>query len=154
MNPVDALIELLDRLGANRGAPVLVSDDELRQWPPEVVKAMRSQRLIAKASPASSAVCPGCERECVMPVHTVSPAQGGAASFIVCDKRDDTNRVPVSAWQLIQWRCGADLVCGFIVACLGLHRSERHSTSADLLEIGVATGEKRSQMICLQVNGE
>ena len=74
MKPEDALIELLDRVGANQGAAVLVNDDELRQWPSEAVKAMQSQRLVAKARPAGSAICPGCEQQCVMPVHTVPAA--------------------------------------------------------------------------------
>ena len=118
MKPVDTLIELLDRVGANQGATVLVNDNELRQWPSEVVKAMQSQRLVTKARPASSAICPGCELQCVMPVHNMPAAEGSAVSFIVCDKRSDTNRVPVSASRLTQWQCNAELVCGFIAACL------------------------------------
>jgi hypothetical protein len=153
MKPVDALIELLDRVGANHGAVVLVNDDELRQWPSEAVKAMQSQRLVAKARPAASAICPECEQQCVMPVHTVPAAARSAVSFIVCDKRNDTNRVPVSAGRLIQWQCNAELVCGFIAASLGLRRNDKQTANADLWEIGVATGNKRSQMLCLQANG-
>ncbi len=41
MKPVDVLIELLDRVGAKQGAAVLVTDDELHQWPSEAVKAMK-----------------------------------------------------------------------------------------------------------------
>jgi len=84
----------------------------------------------------------------------VPAAERSAVSFIVCDKRNDTNRVPVSAGQLIQRQCNAELVCGFIAACLGLRRSDRQTANADLWEIGVATGNKRSQMLCLHANGE
>ena len=153
MKPVDALVELWDRVGANHGAAVLVNDDELRQWPPEAVKAMQSQRIVAKARPAASAICPGCEYECVMPVHTVPAAARSAVSFIVCDKRSDINRVPLSIGRLIQWQCNADLVCGFIAASLGLRRSNRQAANADLWEVGIATGNKRSQMLCLQADG-
>lgn len=153
MKPVDALIELLDRVGANHGTAVLVNDDELRQWPSEAVKAMQSQRLVAKARPAASAICPGCEHQCVMPVHTMPTAARIAVSFIVCDKRNDTNRVPVSVGRLIQWQCNADLVCGFIAASLGLRRTGRQ-TAADLWEIGIASGNRRRQMLCLQADGE
>jgi len=152
MKPVDALIELLDRVGANQGAAVLVNDDELRQWPFEAVTAMRSQRLIAKARPAASAICPGCEQQCVMPVHTMPAGARSGVSFIVCDKRSEINRVTVSASRLIQWQCNADLVCGFIAASLGLRRTGRQTANADLWEIGVATGNKRSQMLCLQAD--
>jgi hypothetical protein len=153
MKPVEALIELLDRVGANHGAAVLVNDDELRQWPSEAVKAMKSQRLVTKARPAASVICPGCEQECVMPVHTVPATTRSAVSFIVCDKRSDINRVPLSAGRLIQWQCDAELVCGFVAARLGVRRSDRQTANADLWEIGVATGNKRGQMLCLQANG-
>jgi hypothetical protein len=155
MKPVDALVELLDRLGANTGAAVLVNEEELRQWPPEAVKAMQSQRMVAKARPASSIVCPGCEQQCVMSVHTVPASAGGVAtSFIVCDKRSDTNRVPVLSDQLSQWQCDAERVCEFIAASMELRRSGSQKVREGLREIGVATGKKRSQMLYLQVNGE
>ena len=153
MTPQAALIELLGRVGASQGAAVLVNDDELSQWPSAAVAAMKSQRLIAKARPASSAICLGCERDCVMPVHTLPAKAGAPASFIVCDKRSDINRVPVPTERLLQWQCSADLVCGFVAASLGLRRSDKQTASADQWEVGIATGNKRSQMLCLQVNG-
>jgi hypothetical protein len=153
MTPKDALIELLGRVGATQGAAVLVNDDELSQWPSAAVAAMISQRLIAKAGPASSAICSGCERDCVMPVHTLPAKAGAPASFIVCDKRRDINRVLVSTERLTQWQCSVNAVCGFVAVSLGLRRSDRQAASPDLWEIGIATGDKRSQMLCLQVNG-
>jgi hypothetical protein len=118
------------------------------------VAAMKSQKLLARARPASSVVCPGCERECVMPVHTLPAGPRGPASFIVCDKRDDINRVSVSADRLMQWRCDADAVCGFIAASLGLRRSDKHPAEAGLLNVGMASGDKRNQMLSLRVDGE
>jgi hypothetical protein len=154
MKPVDALVELFDRVGAKQGAAVLVNDKELRQWPSDAVKAMQSQRLVTKARPASSAICPGCEQQCVMPVHTQLATADRKSSFIVCDKRGDINRVQVSTSRLIQWQCNAELVCKFIAARLGLRRSERQTANADLWEIGLASGNKRHQMLCLQADGE
>src|SRR5262245_20321897 len=104
MTPEAALVELLARVGAENGGAVLVSDEELSQWPAPAVTALKAQRLLAKARPDSSVICPGCERACVMPVHTFPRASGAAASFIVCDKRSDINRVPVSVERLTQWR--------------------------------------------------
>ena len=153
MTPQATLIELLARVGAAQGAAVLVNEEELSQWPAAAVAAMKTQKLIAKARPAASAICPGCERECVMPVHTPPTATGSTVSFIVCDKRSDINRVAVSASRLVQWRCSVDAVCGFVVRCLGLRRSEKGAVSASLWHIGMATGSKRSQMLCLQADG-
>ena len=154
MTPQATLIELLGRVGASQGAAVLVNDDELSQWPTEAVAAMKAQRLLAKARPASSAICPGCERDCVMPVH-VLPAEGdqAARAFISCDKRSDINRIPVPFTMLTQWQCNTDAVCGFVAASLGVRRSDEKTSSAALTNIGISTGDKRNQMLCLQANG-
>jgi hypothetical protein len=89
-----------------------------------------------------------------MPVHTLPTTAGPSASFIVCDKRNDTNRVQVSSESLIQWSSSANSVCGFVAASLGLRHSDKQLASDGLWEIGVATGDKRSQMLCLQAGGE
>lgn len=155
MTPHTALIELLARLGANDGAAVLVGENELSQWPGAAVSAMKTQRLLTKARSASSTVCPECEEECVMPVHVLPSTQGSPSAFIVCDKRSDVSRVSVSLDHLQQWQCTTDSVCRFVAATLGLrHRDKRHPASPDFLEIGMATGDKRSQMLCLQIDGE
>ncbi len=154
MTPLDAILELLGRVGALKGAAALVSEEELSHWPAEAVKAMRLQKLLVKARPAASVVCPGCEEECVRPVHTPPAGPCGAASFIVCDKRDDTNRVAVAAERLTQWRCEMDALCRFVAQSLGLRRSNKPSASGEHREIGIATGEKRKRMLCLKVDGE
>jgi len=77
MTPQDALTELLVRMGEGRYATMLVSEEELQGWPAEAVKAMKSQKLLVKAQPAASVVCPGCEQECVMPVHTLPAGRRG-----------------------------------------------------------------------------
>jgi hypothetical protein len=153
VTPETALIELLGRVGASQSIEVLVNNDELGQWPSTAVAAMKGQKLIVKACPTSSAICPGCERECVMPVYILPATSSPPVSFIVCDKRSDTNRVQVSGEQLIQWRCSAHAVCGFVAAILGLRSSEK-VVSEGLWEIGIAAGGKRSQMLCLQAGGE
>jgi len=89
-----------------------------------------------------------------MPVHTLPAGPQGAASFIVCDKRDDTNRVAVAAERLRQWRCEMDALCRFAAQCLGLRRSDKPSAIGELWEIGIATGGKRKQMLCLKAEGE
>ena len=153
MTPDAALIELLARVGAGDGAPVLVSEYELNQWPGAAVAAMKAQRLLAKARPATGVVCPGCEDECLMPVHVPANAKGTPAAFVVCDKRSDINRVPVSVDRLLQWQCSADAVCAFVADSLGLRRSTQPSDTVLQWHIGIASGNKRSQMLCLQSAG-
>ena len=153
MTPQTALSELLGRVSACNGAAVTVNTEELNQWPAPAVSALKSQGLLRKARPAQSVVCPGCEEECSMPVHTLTRANAPATSFVVCDKRSDTNRVPVTAARLAQWRCDAQAVCGFVAASLGLQQTTVQPTEAGLLPIGVARGDKRSQMLCLRIQG-
>lgn len=153
MTPQAALVELLARVGARNGAAVFISAEELSQWPATAVAAMKSQKLLTRARPAASVVCPGCEQQCVMPVRTMPSGRRGAASFIVCDKRSDINRVPVSAEDLAQWRCDAAAVCEFIAGSLRVYRTTQHPAESGLLPIGIAAGDKRHQMLCLQANG-
>jgi hypothetical protein len=153
MTPEAALIELLERVGAGQGAVVRVSEDDLSQWPAAAVAAMTSQGMIKKARPAVSAICPGCERECVMPVHTPPTTTRKPESFIVCDKRSDINRVPVTGSRMAQWQCTADTVCGFVATCLGVRRSEEPTAIPGMWHIGMVNGDERSQMLCLQADG-
>ena len=153
MTPIGILSELLERVGACDGIAIPVSAEELRQWPHEAVKAMKTQKLIVKARPATSAICPGCERNCVMQVHTLPATAGHPSSFIVCDKRSDINRVTVSSERLIQWQCSTDLVSAFVASCLDLRRPTRQADSAGRWGIGIVFGDKRSQMLCLNASG-
>lgn len=152
MTPLDALRDLLERVEARHGATALVSEAELSEWPAEAVRELKAQKLLVKANPAVSVVCPGCEQECTMPVHTLPAGNGKAAFFTVCDKRDDISRVPVSADRLRQWRCGADAVGAFVACSLELRAESLRKTESGLWELGLVMGRKRSQMVCLRTN--
>uniref|UniRef100_A0A7V4XUT9 Uncharacterized protein n=1 Tax=Acidobacterium capsulatum TaxID=33075 RepID=A0A7V4XUT9_9BACT len=150
MTPLEALLELLGRMGASEGGAVLVSDAELSRWPTEAVRKLKSQKLLVRASPAVSVVCPGCKEECTMPVNTMPAGKGPAASFVVCDKRDDINRVTLPVDSLKQWRCDADAVGAFVAQGLGLRAESQRKGDAGLRELGLVKGKKRSQMVCLR----
>ena len=153
MIPQAALIELLARVGAQGGA-VLVTAAELAQWPATAVAALKKQKLLTRSSPATSAVCPGCENECVMPVYNRARADGTVASFIVCDKLDDTQQVPILADQLMQWRCDVPAVCQFVATSLNLRQSDQQASSDTLVNIGMVHGDKHSQMLALRLQHE
>jgi hypothetical protein len=149
MTPQATLIELLARVGAAQGAAVLVNEEELSQWPAAAVAAMKSQKLIAKARPAASAICPGCERECVMPVHTPPTATGSKVSFIVCDKRSDINRVSVPVGRLEQWQTTCDLIAGLLAHLLGVDDQEHTVAEGNQWHIGVLRGRKHRSRVTL-----
>ena len=153
MTPEAAFIELLGRVGARNGESVTVVTEELNQWPAVAVAALKSQNVLIKARPAKSVVCPGCEQECSMPVHTLIGSSGPTTTFVVCDKRSDINRVPVAPARLVLWRCDAQAVCEFVAARLGLQQTTVQPSEHGLLPIGMARGGKRTQMLCLRVHG-
>ncbi len=154
MTPQDALLELLARVGASHGAPVFVGTDELTQWPAQAVTAMKAHKLLAKARPSASVVCPGCERQCVMPVH-VLPAKGTASrAFVVCDKRSDINRVNVPIDQLEQWQVSGESVADCMARLLTLRRPSGSASSTGRCEVGTFKGTKHSGHLVLLANGE
>src|SRR5687767_527848 len=123
MTPEETLINLLHRLAAVSDTVVLVANDELQLGPSEAVAALKSQGLLTKAESARSTICPGCEQQCVMPVETQRSEFRDPSSFIVCDKRGDINRVPLSPERLVQWRCSVRAVCHFVADQLGLRQT-------------------------------
>ena len=152
MTPRDALVELVERVGARHGAAVLISAEEVRQWPADAVSAMKSHTLLARARPATTVVCPGCEEDCVMPVQTMPAEPRGSAPFIVCDKRSDINRVAIASERVDQWTCDAAAIARFVAGRLDLRRSGRRSDRSGMLEIGLAAGDTRRQMLCLRAH--
>jgi len=88
-----------------------------------------------------------------MPVNTLPAGTRPAAFFVVCDKRNDINRVPVAAERLRQWRCGAEDVGAFVARSLGLRADNRRKSDAGQWELGLVTGKKRGQMVCLRAVG-
>ena len=85
-----------------------------------------------------------------MPVNTMPAGTGKAASFVVCDKREDINRVPISVERLRQWRCGIEAVGAFIARGLEMRPESQRKAGDGLWELGLVTGKKRSQMVCLR----
>lgn len=154
MTPADALLELFARLGANRGAPVFIGAQELREWPASAVSAMQSHRVLVKARAATSAVCAGCERQCVMPVH-LFPIEGRPpVAFIVCDKRDDINRVPVSVSDLEQWQASCETIADLLASVVSV-RSSPSSRGASTWGIGlIRSGKSAGQLKMLLSDGE
>ena len=151
MTPEQAFAELLGRLGAGKGVVVLVSEEELARWPETAVRSMKKAGLLAPASPASSVVCPGCEQECSMPVYSRSTGAGTSTFFVVCDKRDDISRVPISTMNLQQW--GVSLVGLAEVIARLLEVAGAVAVNGTRCEIGILRGRKHSSHVTLIADG-
>ena len=117
MNLHSLLPDLLGRLQA-RGNSLLIGYDEAKSWPDGTLAVFTRAEIITAASLAKTVICDGCEEECLMPAHTI-PGNHPRA-FIVCDKRDDTERVPVALERLMQWQMsGAAVVRALLRAADG-----------------------------------
>lgn len=152
MIPEAVLRELLERMAAGQEASASITEDELSRWPNAAVAEMKTQRLLAKARPASSAVCPGCERECTMPVHVLPDAMRVPAAFIVCDKRSDINRVDVPIGRLEQWHTTGELLADVLARLLEVSRTA--STAANDREwvVGTLKGRKHKSLVTLRAS--
>ena len=145
--PKTVFLDLVSRLGASPAREVRVDAGELARWPGEAVSALKSQKLIRRARRAPGTVCPGCGRQCAMPVEW-----GADPSMprVVCDKRGDINRVPVSADRLAQWRTSADILGRFIAEGLSIRWRGLNEAEAGALEIGKVAGRR----LKLRIEGE
>ena len=151
MTPDGALIELIGRVAASPDARALFNTKELAQWPNEAVTALKTQNVLSKARPAFSAVCPGCERECVMPVHA-PPHPTSPMAFIVCDKRSDINRVAVPVSRLEQWKASGASIADLLASLLDLHRSGVGGDTIGRWGIGTFKGVNHSSHLVLMVD--
>ena len=160
-SPKSLLLDLGTRLCASPGRIVRIAPRELDRWPEEAVAALKAQKILRRAGPARGAVCPGCERQCPMPLHGLAGRSarserrmGTSSPFIVCDKRGDTHRVPVPGDRLAQWEMSADMLGRFVAEGLSLRWKGPKPEGKDVLEIGIAGKGKRRRMLSLRFEGE
>lgn len=150
MTPQDALIELLGRVGASQDAAVHISDHELSQWPDSAVAAMKTQRLLTKARRATSTPCPGCERDCMMPVHVI-PAEDNwpARAIISCYERNDIGHVPVNFSKLEQWQTTGELIAAALAKLLGFSQPSVPVAEGRPWHIGTFKGRRHNGQVTL-----
>ena len=160
-SPETLLIDLGARLCISPNRNLRIDSRELARCAGKAVKALKAQSILRKARPARSTVCPGCERHCRMPVHRepgpprrASGMKGPAAPFILCDKRGDINRVPVSADRLTHWQTDADSLVRFIAGALSLSRSGQRPQEGNELEAGMVCGRSRGRVVGLRMEEE
>ena len=113
------LAEFLGRLGTAPGRAVAFGSDELQHWPADAVAALKAHGALRPGKPGETAVCPGCEQACVMPVQQPQRPGRPAAAFVVCDRRDDIGRVPVAPAHLERWRADGQTLGDALAGLLG-----------------------------------
>ena len=145
MIPNAALRELLGRVNAQSGTTVYVNDYELDTWSDDLVAAMKLTGLITKSSPATSTLCIGCERECIMPVHILSDK----AAFVICDKRHDINRVLIPVNRLERWQTSGASIANLLAQLLDLPSYDVHQSHHTQWTIGLLKSTKHASYLTL-----
>lgn len=139
------LAELLARLGAAPGHALELSANELRQWPQGTVAALKAHAVLRPGKPGETAVCPGCERACVMPVQQQMRAGLPAAAFVFCDRRDDIGRVPLVAAHLERWHADVRTLGDALAEQLGAGVCQPVPAARHAFRLGlVASGTNRA----------
>ena len=85
-----------------------------------------------------------------MPVEMATTAAGTLRFFVVCDRREDTARVPVPRVQLEQWQCSPRLLADGVAKLVGLRRS-LSDDDPRRLDLGVLKGTQASAHVVLHV---
>lgn len=152
MTGSDALEALLSRIAASYTGAAVFSLDELDKWPKAALAALKNAGLLTLATPATSTTCDGCERYCHMPVEIVSRA-GWSAAFVLCDKRDDINRVDVPLVRLERWQASGEAVAAHLARELGVTRPVSASTQAKRWEVG-RLRSKRVEPVALTIGDQ
>lgn len=145
-----ALGELLARLGATGGGVIELRSDELAGWPAEAVQALQAHRVLARSSPATTAICDGCERGCPMAVQVRTTPGQPPRAFIVCDKDDDIGRVAVGLQRLEQWRASEASLADALATLLGSTEATRLAGDAKALRLGVVAGRTTRAAVLLR----
>ncbi len=158
LTAAEALDELLARLGAAPGAVLSFSADELMHWPADAVAALKAHAVLRPGKPADTAVCPGCERACVMPVQQrqrAGVAAGASAAFVVCDRRDDIGRVPLAPALLERWRVDAQALGDALAGLLGAGACHPVPGVACAFRVGAVAGaaDKAPVQLCFDEQG-
>ena len=89
-----------------------------------------------------------------MPVEVFPPEDGKVIrAFVTCEERN-FGRVKIPPAQLQQWHLTQRQIARWITDTLDLRFSGKRLNSESLLELGLLSGDKHSQMLCLQTNDE
>lgn len=150
MQPDQALLEVLERLEARDFESLLLSPDDISEWPDGTADLMLELGLIKNASPAKVTQCHGCEENCLMPVHVLPPSQNRPARFFVsCDKREDVGRIPADPADLSRFQIDVDQTIRLLARAFGSRQLHRELREGRVYHIGnhVLAGKRRGIFI-------
>ena len=148
----DAVRELLQCLGTDGNSTI--PWEQVHRWPKSTINTFQDAGWLVPSDLAETVECPGCEENCPMPVE-MFPGDVGQAirAFVACEDRN-FGRVKIPQARLQQWQLTQGQLARWIADTLSLQFSGKRLNEGKLLELGLFSGEKRTQMLCLHTVGE
>lgn len=148
----NAVRELLRCLGTDGDSTI--PWEQVRRWPEGAIDTFQKAGWLKPGDLAETVECPGCEESCPMLVE-IFPAAGGQAirAFVACENRN-FGRVKIPPARLQQWHLTQGQLARWIADTLTLRFSGKRLDGGKLLELGLVSGEKRAQMLCLHTTDE
>ena len=148
----DSARELLQCLGTNGDTEI--PWEQVHRWPIGAIDSFLNAGWLMPGDNTETVECPGCEENCAMLVE-VYPADDGedVRAFVACEDRN-FGRVKIPPARLQKWRLTQGQVARWIADILTLRFSGKRIDGGKLLELGLVSGEKRAQMLCLHTAGE
>lgn len=148
----DAVRELLQCLGIDGDSTI--PWEQVRRWPTGAIDTFQDAGWLKSADLAETVECPGCEEYCPMPVEVFPDDDGQTTrAFVACEDRN-FGRVKIPPALLQQWQLTQGRLARWIADTLTLRFSGKRLDGGSLLELGLVSGEKRAQMLCLNTDGE
>lgn len=116
--------------------------------------ALKAHAVLRPGKPGDTAVCPGCERACAMPVLQRVRPDRPAAAFIFCDRRDDIGRVPLPPAHLERWRADGQTLGDALAALLGSGACQPVPAAAFTFRLGLVAGLADKASVQLRFDGQ
>lgn len=153
MTILDVLNEILEVLADH--SDFLIGYEQSRFWPKEATAVLSHAGLLQQADLAQEVECWKCPEACPVDVTIYSGDTGNPVRAVMgCNERADMGTSDVPLFRLEQWRTDRNLFARWIADTLTLRYSGKHLDGGNLLELGLFSGDKRAQMLCLHTDGE
>ena len=148
----DIARDLLQCLGTD--SDILISWEQVCRWPKGALDTFLKASWLQPGDLAETVECSGCEESCLMPVE-IFPADDEQTirAFVACEHRN-FGRVKIPPARLQQWQLTQEQLARWTADALGLRFSGKRLNTGNLLELGLISGKKRVQMLCLDTTDE
>ncbi len=156
----EVLQELVELVGSE--GDTVLAWDQVRHWPNGAVETLQKAGWIEPTAAALTVECPGCERNCFMPVHVILARNGQPArAYVACDRRDDMGQVKIAMSRLQQWQITEGQIAQWASRALGLNGKPERDKVSGVFRLGSLQGKQRvgslefatAGLVCLKTSG-